>query len=60
MANNLLFLTICIIPSICLLLYIYANDKIEKEPLYLLLILFIEGLISCLIAVYISNILKVS
>lgn len=55
--NNLLF-TLCIIPSLIILLYIYIKDKIEKEPLFLLIFLFIGGIISAIISSYISITLK--
>ena len=54
----LVLFSLCIIPSLILLWYIYTKDKVEKEPPYLLTILFIGGIISCIISILISTILK--
>ena len=56
--DSLLLLSLCIVPSLILLWYVYIKDTIEKEPLYLLTILFVGGIISCLISIIISNISK--
>ncbi len=58
MEHNLLIFTLCIVPSLILMWYIYTKDKIEKEPLYLLMILFIGGIISAIISSSISITLK--
>lgn len=59
MEHSLLILTLCIIPSLLLMWYIYIKDKIEKEPLYLLIILLVGGIIAALISSFISVILKI-
>lgn len=56
--NKLLIIALCIIPNIVILWYIYLKDKIEKEPFYLLLLLFIEGLFTCVISIIFSTVLK--
>jgi len=44
-------LALAIIPGIILLIYIYKKDKREKEPLGLLLICLLGGLLSCIPAI---------
>ena len=56
--DNILLISLCIIPSLIILWYVYIKDKVEKEPLYLLFILFIGGIISCAISILISMISK--
>lgn len=56
--NKALIIALCIIPNIALLWYVYIKDKIEKEPFYLLLLLFIEGLFTCTISIIFSTISK--
>ena len=58
MDNTFLIFTLCIVPSLIIMWYIYTKDKIEKEPIYLLLILFVGGIISAVIALLISISLK--
>ena len=58
MINNPLLLSLCIIPSLLIFWYIYIKDKSEKEPFYLIILLFIGGIISCLISILISIISK--
>ena len=58
MENSFLIFTLCIVPSLIIMWYIYTKDKIEKEPIYLLLILFIGGIISAVISLSISISLK--
>ena len=58
MFDNPLLLSLCVIPSMLILWYIYIKDKSEKEPFYLIIILFIGGIISCLISILISIISK--
>ena len=48
---------IYIIPIIIIMIYIYRKDKIEKEPISLLLLLFISGIISAFIYLFINNFL---
>ena len=56
--NNIILLTICFLPCLFFLIYFYKEDKIEKEPFSLLIILFICGIISSCLTVIISTILK--
>ena len=56
--NNIILLTICFLPCLFFLIYFYKEDKIEKEPFSLLIILFICGIISSCLTVIISMILK--
>ena len=56
--NDIFLIAICIIPSLLILTYIYIKDKIEKEPFYLLLILFIGGIIASIISFSFSILLK--
>ena len=56
--NYFLLLFLCILPSTFILNYIYQKDKIEKEPTYLLVILFLSGIIACLISYFLSDLLK--
>lgn len=58
MIKNLFLLFVCILPIILLLWYVYAKDKIEKEPIYLLITLFIGGICACFISTVFSDILK--
>lgn len=51
-------LLIAIIPSFLLLRMIYIKDTVEKEPAYLLLILFIGGIISTFITLLLSHLFK--
>ncbi|MEG1008429.1 MAG: PrsW family glutamic-type intramembrane protease [Bacilli bacterium] len=59
MTNNILCFTLCIVPSLLLMWYIYIKDKIEKEPPYLLLILYVAGIVSAVISYLISTTLKI-
>ena len=58
MNNNLLLFTLCIIPALILMIYVYINDKVEKEPLFLLILLFIGGIVSSVISYSVALILK--
>lgn len=52
MDNLALLSLLCVFPSLILLFYIYIEDKIEKEPIYLLMFLFVGGIISCVISLF--------
>ena len=52
MDNLALISLLCVFPSLLLLFYIYIEDKIEKEPIYLLVFLFIGGIVSCVISLF--------
>ena len=56
--NSIATITICIVPSLLVLWYIYIKDTIEKEPKYLLALLFIGGIISCTISLWIFLLFK--
>lgn len=56
--ENLILLLLCIIPVFILLWYIYIKDQFEKEPIYLLISLFIGGFIACLISIFLSILFK--
>ncbi len=46
---------LAIIPGIVILVYVYAKDKVEKEPISMIVQLIIFGAISCLIAGYVES-----
>lgn len=53
-----LLLGISILPVILLLLYIYRQDKYEKEPLGLLILAFLGGIVSIFIDLFIISIIN--
>ena len=57
MLKYFLIMILCLIPSVAILYYIYYKDKIEKEPMHLLFLLFVEGVVCCVIAYLIAGIL---
>ena len=57
---TIIFFILSIIPSIILISYIYKKDIIEKEPLLLLIFLFIGGIISAITSFYLSKLLKLN
>lgn len=56
--DNVMLFSLCIIPSLILLWYVYIKDKVEKEPFYLLLLLFLGGIIACTISILLSILSK--
>ncbi len=56
--NKVILFSLCIIPSLILLWYVYIKDKVEKEPFYLLLLLFLGGIIACIISILLSILSK--
>ena len=50
-----LLLGISILPSIVLGLYIYKNDKVEKEPKSLLIKLFLGGIVSVILTLILTS-----
>lgn len=56
--NILIFAVLTTLPILILIGFIYYNDKIEKEPLSLLLLLFIGGIVSSVISYFISSYIK--
>ena len=58
MENSILIYGLCIVPIVLILLYVYISDKIEKEPILLLTLLFASGIISCVLSFYLQTFLK--
>ena len=56
--DNVMLISLCVIPSLILLWYVYIKDKVEKEPFYLLLLLFLGGIIACTISILLSILSK--
>ena len=56
--DKILLFSLCVIPSLILLYYIYIKDRIEKEPPLLLVLLFIGGVIASIISLLIELLLK--
>lgn len=54
---NLFLIIVAIIPAVVLCVYVYKKDRIEKEPLTLLLKLLLLGALCCYPAAIIENIL---
>ena len=50
MDNKLL--AIAVIPGLLILIYVYGKDKVEKEPLGMIIKLVILGALSCLVAAF--------
>src|SRR6185295_19883310 len=50
----LLALALALAPGACIMVYIYAKDKHETEPIRLLIVSFIFGMISVIITLLIS------
>ena len=48
-----------ILPAIALLVYVYNKDRVEKEPMGLLLLLFVAGAVCCFPAALIESFLDV-
>ncbi len=53
-----LLLALALLPGIILMILVYKKDKIEKEPMGLLLLLFVLGVISCFPASFIESVLS--
>ncbi len=45
--NKLFLFVLAVLPAILLLIYIYKKDKLEKEPVSILIKLFIAGILIC-------------
>lgn len=52
MSNNLMALAV--IPGLLIIIYVYRKDKVEKEPIGLIIKLIVFGAISCIAAGYIE------
>ena len=48
-------MALAIIPGLLLIIYVYKKDKVEKEPLGLILRIIIYGIISCIAAGYLEQ-----
>jgi RsiW-degrading membrane proteinase PrsW (M82 family) len=48
-------MALAIIPGLLLIIYVYRKDKVEKEPLGLILRIIIYGIISCIAAGYLEQ-----
>ena len=55
---SLFLVIIAIIPSIALFYFVYHKDAIEKEPFYLLIVLFCLGILGTLLSININQFLK--
>lgn len=55
MNSTYLLLFLSIFPTVILGVYVYKKDKVEKEPISLLIKLFILGIFSTLITLFISS-----
>ena len=55
--NEILLIVAALLPAIILCVYVYRLDKVEKEPIWLLLKLFLFGAVCCFPAAYIEGIL---
>lgn len=53
---NPLLIAAAVIPAVALLIYVYRQDRLEKEPLSLLLTLIFQGIVSTSLAVYTERI----
>lgn len=52
-SNNLMALAI--LPGLLLIIYVYTKDKVEKEPIGLIIKLLLFGAISCFVAGYVNT-----
>lgn len=55
--NNYLLIVAALLPAIVLCIYVYKKDRREKEPLHLLLFLFLAGVACCYPASLIESVL---
>ena len=55
--NNYLLIVAALLPAIVLCIYVYKKDRREKEPLHLLLFLFLAGVACCYPASLIETVL---
>ncbi|MBO5065459.1 MAG: PrsW family intramembrane metalloprotease [Clostridia bacterium] len=53
--NEILLVCAALIPAIVLAVYIFIKDRAEKEPIKLLLVLLVCGVISCFPAMFIED-----
>ena len=53
--DTIITLVLAVVPAILLCVYIYVKDTVEKEPLWLLLSLFIFGIISTVPAMFLER-----
>ena len=57
MIKSLILLLLAILPTVLIGIYVYKNDK-HKEPISILLLLFILGIISALTVIFLSYLLE--
>ncbi len=55
--NEILLVCAALLPALVLCIFVFIKDRVEKEPLSLLLLLFILGVISCFPAAEIEGVL---
>jgi RsiW-degrading membrane proteinase PrsW (M82 family) len=53
--STIVTLVLAVVPAIILCCYIYTSDVVEKEPMWLLLTLFVFGIISTVPAVFLER-----
>ena len=58
MLNQLWIYLLCIVPIFIILTYIFFSDKKEKEPPFLLVILYLGGIVSCILSSKFQNFMK--
>ena len=56
--NEKVLVALALVPAIALCIKIYRHDKVEKEPLGLLVKLLIAGVVSAIIAIILEIILE--
>ena len=57
MDNITILMILAVLPVLIILLYVYKNDK-QKEPTKLLSQLFLLGILSCFVTLYLTNIVR--
>jgi len=48
-------MALAIIPGLLLVIYVYKKDKVEKEPVNLIIRIILYGVISCIAAGFIET-----
>jgi RsiW-degrading membrane proteinase PrsW (M82 family) len=56
--NTILLVIAALVPAIFLCCYVYKKDKVENEPVGLLLLLFFAGVFSCFPAIILENMIS--
>ena len=47
-------MALAIIPGLLIIIYVYKKDKVEKEPVRLIIKIILLGVLSCFAAAYLS------